>query len=206
MRATINRKIMIKNHTQLLNWLIERNSLTSYLEIGVQYPKNNFNKINCEFKVGVDPDVKDCDSVYEGTSDEYFAGYPDRSYDLIFIDGLHTADQVKRDFENSLRCLNDNGFIVIHDTCPANEEGTFVPRETRRWWGDVYKFAMSLCRYAGIKFVTLDMDEGCTIVWKDATVTDYDPICGSTWQDYQKNKAIWLNIVPAEELPHAITL
>lgn len=200
---------MIKNHTQLLNWLIERNSLTSYLEIGVQSAKNNFNKINVENKWGVDPDpddaTRDLDRIHLKTSDEYFDAV-DEKVCLIFIDGLHHADQVKRDFENSLRCLNDNGFIVIHDTCPANEEGTFVPRETRRWWGDVYKFAMSLCRYAGIKFVTLDMDEGCTIVWKDATVTDYDPICGSTWQDYQKNKAIWLNIVPVEELPHAITL
>ena len=200
---------MIKNHTQLLNWLIEKYNLTSYLELGVQSAKNNFNKINVENKWGVDPypddATRDLDRIHLKTSDEYFDAV-DEKVCLIFIDGLHHADQVKRDFENSLRCLNDNGFIVIHDTCPANEEGTFVPRQERRWWGDVYKFAMSLCRYAGIKFVTLDMDEGCTIVWKDATVTDYDPICGSTWQDYQKNKAIWLNIVPAEELPHAITL
>lgn len=192
------------NHTQILQYLIDTRGLSSYCEIGLQNSKNNFDKIKCKTKVSVDPDPNAL-AMYKCTSDDFFITN-NRQFSIIFIDGLHTADQVKRDFENSLRCLNDNGFIVIHDTCPANEEGTFVPRETRRWWGDVYKFAMSLCQYAGIKFVTLDMDEGCTIVWKDATVTDYDPICGSTWQDYQKNKAIWLNIVPVEELPHAITL
>ena len=39
----------------------------------------------------------------------YYLNHCDEKFDLIFIDGLHHADQVKRDFENSLRCLNDNG-------------------------------------------------------------------------------------------------
>ena len=160
----------INHHTQLLNYLIEKHGLKSYLEIGVQNPANNFDKVKAQAKVGVDPEVKDDIRVYEGTSDDYFIGYGQeedkRTYDLIFIDGDHTKEQVKRDFENSLRCLNQNGFIVIHDTLPLNEQGTRVPRETKQWWGDVYKFAFELNLYPGIDFCTYDFDNGCTVVWK----------------------------------------
>ena len=136
---------MITHHTQLLNYLIERYGLKSYLEIGVQNPANNFDKINCPYKEGVDPEIKRRGDLFDMTSDKYFEMIPEyRFFDLIFIDGLHHADQVKRDFENSLRCLNDNGFIVIHDTLPDEEQYTTVPRQTKKWFGDVYKFAMTL--------------------------------------------------------------
>lgn len=140
---------MITHHTELLNALIEKYNLKSYLEIGVQNPANNFDKVKCEKKVGVDPELYGLQgmSIYQKTSDEWFNekvfNYKTDDYeqvntifDLIFIDGLHHADQVKRDFENSLRCLSDNGFIVIHDVLPENEAGTIVPRETKQWWGD----------------------------------------------------------------------
>lgn len=194
---------MITTHTQLLNALIEKYNLKSYLEIGVQNTANNFDKIKLPvgMKVGVDPDVKDCDSVYEGTSDEYFNGYPDRVYDLIFIDGLHHADQVKRDFENSLRCLSDNGFIVIHDVLPDNEEGTKVPRETKVWWGDVYKFAMTLDEWHGITYKTFNIDNGCMLVQKISTECygpEDDIECD--WYSYVKNGKELMNVTSTVEI------
>lgn len=169
---------MITHHTQLLNALIEKYNLKSYLEIGVQNPANNFDKIKADYKEGVDPEVVRY-SIQTMTSDSYFDILPNYTkFDLIFIDGLHTADQVKRDFENSLRCLNDNGFIVIHDVLPENEAGTIVPRETKQWWGDVYKWAMNISQYAGIGYKTFSIDNGCMLVWKDSSRvnrSDYEP-------------------------------
>lgn len=169
----------INHHTLLLNYLIEKHDLKSYLELGVQNPANNFYKINTKFKHAVDPCLSDRERVwvepamkwfFSMTSDKYFSPnnpvMVGNNYDLIFIDGDHTKEQVKRDFENSLRCLNENGFIVIHDTLPLNEQGTRVPRETKQWWGDVYKFAFELNLYPGIDFCTYDFDNGCTVVWK----------------------------------------
>jgi len=199
---------MIKNHTQLLNWLIERNGLTSYLEIGVQSAKNNFNKINVENKWGVDPDpddaTRDLDRIHLKTSDEYFDAV-DEKVCLIFIDGLHHADQVKRDFENSLRCLNDNGFIVIHDTCPDEEKYTTVPRETRKWYGNVWMFAVSLNNYTGIDFVTLDIDCGITIIWKDSSKFKEDKVNVKTWDNYVENKKEMLRIIYNDELNTRLT-
>ena len=160
---------MITTHTQLLNAIIEKYWLQSYLEIGVQNPANNFDKIKCKEKTGVDPYPLGnplIGTLFYCDSDTFFLNKKEGKYDLIFIDGLHHADQVKRDFENSLHCLSDNGFIVIHDVLPENEQGTFVPRETKIWWGDVYKFAMTLPEYKNIKWVTFNIDNGCLLIQK----------------------------------------
>ena len=34
---------------------------------------------------------------------------------VYFIDGLHENDQVCKDLENSLNCINENGIIFLHD-------------------------------------------------------------------------------------------
>jgi hypothetical protein len=186
--------MQIIHHTQLLNALIEKHNLKSYLEIGVQNPANNFDKVKCQIKTGVDPclisNLPKVNLIGEGpeyeaytiirkTSDEFFEKpmwiFGEKVFfDLVFIDGLHHADQVKRDFENSLKCLNDNGFIVIHDVLPQNEIGTRVPRETLVWWGDVYKFAMTMHNY-GLEFKTFNIDHGCMVVSKTPMIRPVHP-------------------------------
>ena len=211
--------MQITHHTQLLNALIEKHGLTTYLELGVQNPANNFWKItgkSLQFKEGVDPDpkipeptgdvisrklsVEEFDAacltaIYTMTSDEYFAKFTKDTFDLVFIDGLHTKEQVRKDFENSLRCLSDNGFILIHDVLPENEAGTIVPRETKVWWGDVYKFAMTMNQYPSIGFVTFNIDCGCMLIWK---MKDKHPAPLLTdtldWQTYQAIGKVLLNV------------
>lgn len=189
----------MKNHTQLLNYLAETFNLQSYLEIGVQNPVNNFDKIKCKVKYGCDPNVKSGgNEIVAATSDEFFGWNHGSPFNLIFIDGLHHADQVKRDFENSLKCLTDNGFIVIHDTLPEKEEYTHVPRDSKMWNGDVYKFACTLGNYPGINFCTLNIDHGCTVVWR---TQNNNPCCISSienWAEFQQHKKHLLRITPIE--------
>jgi len=213
---------MITTHTHLINALIEKHNLRRYLEIGVQSPQQNFDKINAEYKLGIDPEIEYrvneralshtangmtftnvivLDKLLKTTSDDYFKvlgsciNDKGNHFDLIFIDGLHTAEQVKRDFENSLRCLSDNGFIVIHDVLPENEAGTLVPRIQRQWWGDVYKWAMVLRNYSGIRFVTFNIDNGCMLVWKDNTAEPLANYVGPIdWETYKSIGSVLLNV------------
>src|SRR5690606_30648750 len=160
----------MKTRTDVLNHLARKYNLKRYLEIGVQVPELNFDRIECEYKVGVDPDPK-AKANFQLTSDEFFKRYPSFDgfkiiepvvFDLIFIDGLHTAEQVKKDFENALKILSPGGFIVLHDCNPLKEEHTIVPRPTPtgHWNGDDYKFAMNLkCQ----KYC-VDIDNGCMVV------------------------------------------
>lgn len=192
---------MITHHTQLIQALIDKHNLKSYLEIGVQNPANNFDKIICQYKQGCDPDMSMPDArsgskIMRLESDEYFKmQFHKKKWDLIFLDGLHTADQVKRDFDNSLACLSDNGFILIHDCLPENEEGTLVPRQTKRWWGSVYKFCMNLAVYDGIRYVTYNIDEGCMLIWKDKTAIGRNFIINPDWKTYESNGKVFLNVV-----------
>jgi predicted O-methyltransferase YrrM len=62
----------------------------------------------------------DTDQIIKKTSDSFFQSNKDY-FDLFFIDGDHTALQVFKDIENSLKWLNDNGCIVLHDICPLKK-------------------------------------------------------------------------------------
>ena len=74
----------------LIEYLIKKNNYKNYLEIGCD--KNQlFSKVNINNKIGVDP-------VSGGnvrkTSDDFFKENKS-SFDIVFIDGLHTYEQVK---------------------------------------------------------------------------------------------------------------
>ena len=107
------------NRTAIINYLISRCKAKSYLEIGV-WSGNNFDNVVCEKRVGVDPapeQLKNPGLCRVMTSDEFFAQNTE-TFDVIFIDGLHHADQVYKDLVNAAKCLNPNGYIVCHDMNP----------------------------------------------------------------------------------------
>ncbi len=204
--------MQITNHTQLLNALIEKYNLKSYLEIGVQNPENNFDKVKCGHKIGVDPDTParsitvkgGSEKIFKCTSDEYFnKKWPESlpRIDIGFIDGLHHKEQVKKDFENLIACLSDNGFIVIHDVLPENEAGTKVPRETKQWWGDVYKWAMSIASYP-VNYITFNIDNGCMLVWKNKS--RITPLSNhkfpESWESYKEIGKQLMNVTNTVEI------
>ena len=100
--------------TDIINAFIQKYGYKSYLEVGTQDPASNFDKINVETKVSIDPFPRG-EVDYVCTSDEFFesvAPKHDYKFDIIFIDGLHHDDQVIKDINNSLEILNDNGTII----------------------------------------------------------------------------------------------
>ncbi len=86
-----------------------------------------FSKIKIEKKIGVDPVSG---GTIRDTSDNFFKKN-NKKFDIIFIDGLHEYDQVKKDINNSLLFLNDNGVIFLHDCMPMRFINQAVPRAPR---------------------------------------------------------------------------
>ena len=138
----------------IINYFLKKDA--SYLEIGVETGWT-FNSINTENKIGVDPDPLFEDKrLILKTSDDFFTENK-KTFDIIFIDGMHHYDFVYRDFINSLKILNDNGIIFLDDVLPLNKrEQLRIPIKHRYekgilkygepWTGDVWKFAYYLIK------------------------------------------------------------
>lgn len=135
-----------------------------YLEIGVcnGYIYNRLD-LKKENKFGVDPDRG---GNYRMTSDQFFSENPDEKFDVIFIDGLHHYDQCQRDIINSLKCLKDNGVILIHDMIPTNSLVEYIPRRAinSHWTGDVWKCAVEIQNSQNLDFVIANCDCGVGIL------------------------------------------
>ena len=150
--------------TDIINHLIEVKGYKKYLEIGVQYPESNFLKVDAEFKVGVEPyPVGDWQErgIVQKTSDNFFELIPsNETFDIVFIDGLHTREQCLIDIHNSLNHLSEGGCILVHDCLPTEEYQTTTEDNGREWTGDVYKSIVDIKREDGLQVWTIDTDWG----------------------------------------------
>ena len=145
----------------LINKIINKNKFTSYLEIGCD-DNTCFDRISIKNKIGVDP-------VSGGnlriTSDNFFIDNK-KKFDLIFIDGLHTYEQVKKDISNSINSLNDNGYILVHDCLPSRISHQAIPRYKGYWNGEVWKAIVEFRTKKEINIITCLIDTGIAVIKK----------------------------------------
>jgi hypothetical protein len=186
---------------QLINHLIKTHQFKKYLEIGI-FDGYTFNKIECQTKHGVDPGVEGITALsvtHRMPSDDFFEICTD-TYDIIFIDGLHEYHQVVKDFNNSLKYINYNGYILLHDCNPVDELSQNPKRETVSWNGDVWK-AFLLIKSANPHAFVLDTDFGIGVVHANQKlypVTNID--LDMAWSEFVKDKQSLLSLVTVNDI------
>lgn len=156
------------NRTELINFLLRQRHGTRYLEIGVHDEQENFAHVQCAHKVGVDLRPV---TTFHGPSDEFFA-QNSAEFDLIFIDGLHTEEQVLKDIRHAERCLAAGGAVVLHDCMPPDAWHQRPPEEYHageNWNGTVWKAALRVFNQTTHKCTLLDTDWGCGVIDTAAT-------------------------------------
>jgi hypothetical protein len=132
----------------------------AYLEIGCA-ENLLFDQVSASIKVGVDPAQG---GTHRMTSDAFFA-VNEATFDVVFIDGLHTYEQVRRDVQNALAVVTAGGWIALHDMYPRDCVEEHVPQiATGRWTGDPWKAAFELAVTPGIDFRLAAIDHGVGIV------------------------------------------
>lgn len=187
----------------IINSFIQKYGYSHYLEIGVSNG-DTFRNIKIQHKESVDPAMgryNTANPTYKMTSDEFFEKYPEKKYDIIFIDGLHHSEQVDKDIRNSLNVLNDNGVIILHDCNPTSEEEQLVPRETTRWLGDVWKSFVSFKSLNKLNYecFVVDTDCGCGIIRHGKTSLDIELPEKLTYQWFNKNRKQALNLISIQD-------
>jgi hypothetical protein len=159
----------------IINDVINKHNFKTYLEIGVCDPSVCFDKVICDTKHGVDPGVEFEDNPvdYKMTSDDFFyfldVQEDPRKYDVVFIDGLHKSYQVKTDIVNSLRYLNPNGYIILHDCNPPDihmaREDYMVNGRYEPWNGTTWKaIYWARTHRTDLNVLTVDTDWGIGII------------------------------------------
>lgn len=137
------------------------------MEIGIQNPDANFNHINADLKDGVDPfPLVPCKFIM--TSDQFFEQNKTK-YDVIFIDGDHTFEQVYKDVNNSIKFLKEGGIIIMHDCNPPTEwhqrKRDDIHKLDGPWNGTVWKAFVKLrMENENLEMFTIDTDCGVGIV------------------------------------------
>ena len=186
--------------TDIINILIQKYGYKSYLEVGTQDPTSNFDLIEVDHKVSIDPFPRG-EVTFVGTSDEYFNSITeDVKYDIIFIDGLHHNDQVLKDIENSLNHLSKNGTIVCHDCLPTTKTMQARVDTGGAWTGDVWKAIAELrVERIDLDISVVDTDFGCGIIRRGTNIP-YEPQQDYlTYSYYSINKYKMLNVISTEQ-------
>ena len=147
-----------KSRLDLINYVIKKNKYNKYLEIGC-HNNDVFDQIRIK-KIGVDPISG---GNFRGTSDKFFEQNTS-NFDCIFIDGLHEYDQVKKDIINSIKFLNKNGIIILHDCLPPSITHQRVPRTRYSWNGDVWKAVVEARTWRDVDTYTVLSDQGLGII------------------------------------------
>jgi len=143
-------------YLEVFSRLIDHLQPQRYVEIGVEQG-DVLKRFPAGVRiVGIDPEPQCASpapeiSIFAQTSDRFFAG-EDLSkllggpFDLAFIDGLHTFEQVLKDFINLERWAGPGSVVLIHDCLPLDRRTATPERETLFWTGDVWKIIPCLRR------------------------------------------------------------
>jgi hypothetical protein len=102
------------------------------------------------------------------TSDEFFADL-DRAarFDVVFVDGLHTHEQSRRDVDHALAHLGDGGVVLVHDCNPSSAAaaGPDPVATSEGWCGEVWKTIVELrSSRSDLSVEVLDTDFGIGVI------------------------------------------
>jgi hypothetical protein len=203
------------NRYDVINFLSKTyyNHDCSYLEIGTEYPQKCFDLIHSKKKTSVDPNKIDPNIKidYLMTSDQFFDDLENEKteftkefkWDIIFIDGLHLAEQVYRDIQNAVK--HCSGFIILHDCAPnnyynAHSDYEFFQKNRNEWNGSTWKAFYKYRTESNLKTYTIHTDYGLGVIDLKQTGTPIE--LNNPWFEFGKFKQNMkndLNLISVEE-------
>lgn len=212
-----------------LLWLHDRLRPRVYCEIGVELGTTLALARSETRAIGVDPmprvggPLPRQTTVLALSSDEFFVeGHATRvlrgeRVDFGFLDGLHRADQVVRDFVHLERVSRPEAVIALHDVWPLCAEVATPVQQTVFWTGDTFKALLVLmdlrpelrvvvvpCFPSGLALVTgLDPCNAVDSTAYNAAIASWHPVgFDAAMSEFRRR----VTLVPNELAAYARTL
>tara|TARA_Y100001970_G_C13944142_1_gene704711 strand:- start:140 stop:817 length:678 start_codon:yes stop_codon:yes gene_type:complete len=184
---------------EIIQKIIDLKKYDKYLEIGCDQD-SNFSRIKVKNKTGVDP-------VSGGslrmTSDAFFEKNNEK-YNCIFLDGLHTYEQTRKDIFNSIKILDSNGIIILHDCLPSKIWNQIVPRIYGHWNGDVWKAIVETRTLNDVDTYTCIADHGLGMILKrpnrNLLKLNKNNFKKLKFKDYYNNHKSFMNLIEVSEI------
>ncbi len=202
----------------VINYFVRKGNAKTYLEIGTSTGRC-LDRVRCRQKTGVDPNPRETKpgwNIQKLTSDRFFS--QNRStFDVIFIDGLHLAEQVFRDIVNGMAALSPRGTLLLHDCNPLSEVAASRDvslADGHEWNGDTWKAVAYVRRHHPDIFCrVLDVDQGIGIILprtgqgrqglgelnrelEDRARQYFDSI---DWEDLQRDRTDLIGLIAGQE-------
>jgi len=195
----------------VINHFVRTRGYRHYLEIGVSTGKS-MARVRCAFRTGVDPAPRVEPAgfaLHRVTSDQFFASSTER-FDIVFVDGLHLAEQVFADIVHALAALRAGGVVLVDDCNPRDERAQERDLDLARlggWTGDVWKAVAFLRRrYPDLFCAVLDVDMGIGVVaprdparvprLDEATRAELAAfVAGTSWADLARDRRGMLGLL-----------
>lgn len=223
-KATLFEEAKRPFRTDIINFTIQSlNRETTYLEIGVREPDDNFNKISSEKKYSVDPGYENAENNvdFKMTSDAFFNNLRKGNvlessikFDVIFIDGLHLADQVERDINNALEFLEEDGYIIMHDCNPpteyhASEDFSYkLSPAGYTWNGTTWKAFFKARKREDLYSCCVDTDWGVGVLSKSKSIGTPSKVSNEFYEYkvLEAKREESLNLVSFEQFQKLVTV
>jgi hypothetical protein len=221
------------DRVMLIQALIRKYHFKNYLEIGVLNGYVFF-QVRCTKKIAVDPyfRFRRLDKLkaignnlynignkyFEKTSDAFFDSDAPRILrkgliDISLVDGMHEFRFALNDANNSLKYLNPDGVVILHDCNPKSEDAACSYNEWEErgfageWNGDTWKAITYLIRNRpDLEVFTADCDYGLGIITKAksprkiGSQVSFEEIDRLSYKDLEQNRVEFLNLKPARYL------
>ncbi|MCL4538727.1 MAG: class I SAM-dependent methyltransferase [Bacteroidetes bacterium] len=133
-------------------------------------------------------------------------------FDVIFIDGLHLAQQTDRDIANSLRFVKDDGFVVLHDCNPptewhARENHYYHNTPAGEYWnGTTWKAFLKWRFNPSVYSCCIDSDWGVGVLSKErpigACISEVNRFF--EFADFVNNRETYLNLISFDALKNLL--
>lgn len=165
-----------REHIDFAQWIVKRKNAEVVVDLGVDYGYSTFSfglpKIGKVY--GIDSFEGDSHAGERNTYDyvmemqkkleldhiTFIKGYFDeiakiwdKKIDVLHIDGFHTYEAVKNDYETWSKFLKDDGIILMHDTCVENP-GFGV----KRFFGEINLPKLNFSVSHGLGVVSKDVE------------------------------------------------